>query len=117
MEIISFIINIVQVIISILSWPFRKIRNIMEIKKIRIKQEADHLQDVKGMSVDLENGEKVQISDVDIEQKAKTLRNTTGMEFKATGKQEAELEDIDIKSPIGRVKISKGVTINKQADQ
>ena len=66
----------------------------MEIKKVSIKQEAAHLQDVKGMSVNLGNGEKVQIKDVAIEQKAETLRGVTGMEFKATGNQAAELENI-----------------------
>src|SRR3989339_1940896 len=117
MEIITFLLNIVQTIVSVLSWPFKKIRNIMEIKKVSIKQEAAHLQDVKGMSVNLGNGEKVQIKDVAIEQKAETLRGVTGMEFKATGNQEAKLENIDIKSPIGSVKISRGVTINKQINQ
>ncbi|MDP3794331.1 MAG: hypothetical protein Q8R13_00165 [bacterium] len=117
MEIISFILNIVQAIVSIISWPFKKIRAIMKVKNVKIKQEAKHLQDVKGMSVNLGNGEKVQLKDIDVEQKAETMRNTTGMEIKATGKQEAELQNIEIKSPIGSVKISKGVTINKQVDK
>lgn len=110
----EIIISIVQIIISIISWPFRKLKSVMKIENIKIKQEAKHLQDVKGMSVNLENGEKVQLKDIDIEQRAETIQNTTGMEIKATGKQEAELQNVAIKSLIGSVKISKGVTINKQ---
>ncbi len=86
----------------------------MEIKNIKITQEAKHLQDVKGMDVNLRNGEKILMKNVSIEQKAETLLNTTGMKVDIVGKQEAELENIDIQSPIGSVKISKGVTLNKQ---
>ncbi|MBU4453005.1 hypothetical protein KKH24_02000, partial [Patescibacteria group bacterium] len=100
MEITTFLLNIVQTIISIISWPFKKIQNIMEIKNIKITQEAKHLQDVKGMDVNLRNGEKILMKNVSIEQKAETLLNTTGMKVDIVGKQEAELENIDIQSPI-----------------
>jgi len=117
MVIISFILAIIQTIISIISWPFKKIRAIVKAKNVKIKQEAKHLEDVKGMSVNLTKGRKVQLKDIDIEQKAETIKNTTGVEIRATGEQEAELKNIEVKSPIGSVKISKGVTINKQLDK
>lgn len=117
MEIINFIINIVSIITSIINWPFRKIKSVMKIKNIKIKQVASQLDDVKGLDVDLENGEKVELKNINIEQQADYMKNSFGMRIKASGKQEAELENIDIKTPIGTVKISKGVTINKQPEK
>jgi len=113
MEITNFIINIVQIIASIISWPFKKLKSAMKIENINIKQAANQLDDVKGLDVDLENGEKMKLKNINIEQQADSMKDSVGMKIKASGKQEAELENIDIKSPIGTVKISKGVTINK----
>ena len=116
MAIISFILNIIQIIISIINWPFKKAKSIMKIEKVKIKQIGKQLDNVKGIDVDLEDGEKMHFKDVEVEQKADSMKDSSGIKFKISGKQEAELENINIKSPIGTVKISKGVTINKQPE-
>lgn len=117
MEIINFIIGIVQIITSIISWPFRKLKSIMKIENIKIKQVAKQLDSAKGLDIGLENGEKMKLKNINIEQQADYMKNSIGMKIEASGKQEAELENIDIKTPIGTVKISKGVTINKQPEK
>lgn len=117
MEIVNFIIGIVQIITSIISWPFRKLKSVMKIENIKIKQVANQLDGVKGLDIGLENGEKMKLKNINIEQQAYSMKNSLGMKIKASGKQEAELENIDIKTPIGTVKISKGVTINKQPEK
>ncbi len=117
MEIITFILNIIQVIISIIAWPFKKLQIIMKIKDVKIKQKAKRLENVNGMDVSLKDGKKLKLENIDIEQQAESMKDTTGMKIKASGNQEAELENVDIKNPIGRVKISKGVTVNKQAEK
>ena len=115
MKAISFIFNIAQIIISIVTWPFKKLQRAMKIKNIKIKREAKQLKSVKGIDVDLKNGENLKMENIDVQQQAESIQNTIGMKIKASGKQEAELKNVDIKTPIGRVKISKGVTINKQS--
>ena len=117
MEIINFIIGIIKIITSIISWPFKKLKSVMEIKNIKITQVASRLNNVKGLDVSLENGEKMRLKNINIEQQADSIKNSVGMEIKASGKQEAELENLNIKTPIGTVKISKGITINKQSEK
>ena len=117
MEIISFISNIVQIIISMIVWPFKKLQMIMKIKNVKIKQEAKRLEGINGVDINLENGKKLKLENIDVEQRAESMKDTVGMKIKASGKQEAELKNVDIKTPIGRVKISKGVTINKQPEK
>jgi hypothetical protein len=114
MEMPDLILNIIQALVSIITWPFKKLHSIMKIQNIQIKQKAKHLEDVKGMSLTLQDGEDAKLKNINIEQDAEIMRNTTGLEFKIDGKQKAKLENVEINSPIGNVKISKGVTINKQ---
>ena len=86
----------------------------MEINNVKIKQTGNQIENIKGMDVNLDNGEKLKIKNIDIEQQAEIMKNTTGMKISTFGKQEAELENVRVKTPIGSVNISKGVTVNKQ---
>ncbi|MBI4118868.1 MAG: hypothetical protein HY452_01235 [Parcubacteria group bacterium] len=117
MEIINFILGIVQIITSIISWPFKKLKSAMKIENINIKQVGNQLDGVKGLDVDLENGEKMKLKNINIEQRTDSMKSSFGMKIKVSGKQEAELENINIETPIGTVKVSKGVTINKQPEK
>jgi len=92
----------------------KKPQEIMEIANIKIKQIGDSLEDVKGIDVNLNEGEKLKLEKIDIIQEARLMKNTTGLEFGVSGKQEAELKEIKIETPMWKLKILKGVTVNKQ---
>lgn len=113
----DFIYWITGIIIAIiLSYvTYKKVKKINDVK---IQQEAEKLEDIKGADFQLKDGEDIHIKGMEISQKAKEMKNVTGLSFNAEGKQSARLQGVKIEQPNAQMTISDDpsvqVTINKQ---
>ena len=92
-----------------------------KIKNINIHQKADELKDVKGVNMELADGEDIHLKNLNVKQEAGRMDNVTGLDVKISGKQQARLQDIKIEQPNGKVIISDSddvkVIINKQPEK
>ena len=88
------------------------------IKNVKIQQNAEKLEDIKGAEFRLTNSDDLHIKNMEISQNAKEMKNVTGLSFITEGNQSARIQGVKIEQPGAKIIFSDNpdikITINKQ---